>query len=172
MATPITWSGAASVTAASTIDSDPIALPLGTVGFSATVLALGGSPSGIGGNLQIAVSNTGLDGFPTLLPGPLSVFASNGIVVAFPFSFRNSFFNFALLRWTQAGPDAVGTLFDSFWSITLSPPGPTPVPPGPAGPPGFLPPSRGNAPATASQLSGYFNALFANRWVQPPGQSS
>lgn len=169
MATPVTWSGATSVTAAASIDSDPIALPQGTLGFSAIGSMIGGSPSGIAGNLQIAVSNTGSDGYPTVLPGLLSVRASSGYTLPLAFSYLNEFYNFALLRWIQAGPYTAGTLVGWDWSISLAPPGPTPTPPSPSGAPSFVPPSVGQSPLTAGILAGYFNALFPNRWVQPPG---
>jgi hypothetical protein len=168
MATPVTWSGLTSVSMASRVDSDPITLPPGTSGFSATVFAQGGAPSGITGNLQIAVSNGGPY---VVLPGLLACSASNGLIVPFPFSYPNAFFNSALLRWTQAGPYDAGTLFDGDWSVTAIPvppptPGGGPVAPGAAS---FAVPQLGRTPASAAELTGYFNALFANRWVQPPG---
>jgi hypothetical protein len=170
--TAITWGGLTSITAGASIDSDPIALPAGTIGFSATVFMLGGSPNGIAGNLQIAVSNGG----PFLvLPGLLAVSVSNGLTVPFPFSFPNAYYTAALLRWTQSGPYKAGTLFDGDWNVVVvPPPGPTPTPPLPPTPPSaasFAQPSLSQAPACAAQLTGYFNPLFANRWVQPPGNA-
>jgi hypothetical protein len=173
MAVPVTWSGLTSVTADSAIDSDIVALPPGTIGFSAIGSVLGGSPSGIGGNLQVAVSNTGTLGSFIALPGPLSVLVSTGLTDGFSFSYLNAFYNFALLRWVQAGAYDAGTLLGWNWSVSVSPTPPGPTPPGPAPSPvqTFAPTGFGQSPQTAGQIGAMLNALFANRWVQPPGQN-
>ena len=152
---------------AASIDSDPIAIPSGTLGFTAQLSVLGGSPSGISGNLQVCVSNTGLSGsYQPLSGSTTAVNTSSGNTTENQFSFENEFYNFVLLRWNQAGPANVGTMFDGEWSISLAPPGPTPpAPPTPAPP--SSQPSAGAVPASAAQLIGYFNALFPFRWVQP-----
>ena len=167
MAYPITWSGASLVSMAASVDSDPIAIPNGTIGFSAIVSVLGGAPYGIGGNLQVCVSETGLPGsYVALVGSTTTVRVSPANTVQEQFTFENQFYNFMLLRWNQAGPDLTGTMFDGAWSISLAPPGPpAPTPPQPAPP--SSQPAAGATPASAAQLTGYFNVLFPFRWVQP-----
>ena len=170
MAITVTWEGQSSVTAASSIDSDVIAL--GNVyGFSAIGSVLGGSPNGVAGNLAIAVSNSGLPGSFVSLVGDQGASPSNGITQPFTFSYLRQFFNYALLRWVQTGPYNVGTLLGWEWSVTAvppTPPQPVPVPIYIAPP---AAPNFGAQPLTASQLTGYFNSLFPSRWVAPQGNS-
>ncbi len=124
----LTWGGGAEtqVSAAASIDSDAIATA-GTIGFSVAVLVSATAPNGLSGNLELIVSNDGINYAALQGSGvPIQLGAGQEQQVGMSFF---AFYNWAKLRWTQAGIGTDGTLGTGEWSVSEAP---APNPPAPA----------------------------------------
>jgi hypothetical protein len=162
---PITWGGLSPVSADSAIVSDFVAIPAGCIGFSAILNVYGLAPSGISGNLQLLVSNTGRPGSGVVLPGSvLSVLLSSGDSNGYVWSVIDQFYGYVAVGWNQAGMPDSGTLGNGTWNfnvVTSSAglPSGAPTPSAPSSP------SAGSIPASTGALYAMLLDCFPPSWI-------